>query len=1026
MTFDSQPRVSVKARQNELAPYARAGFSSLTSAKQELGLLAQKVDRSPEQLLEAFTLAADPDSALSAIWNIHERHPSLLKSLEQVSWNHLLLLVGASPALGDFFERNPETLSSTLRESGQLFSVAEARHKLLGAVAATPHSIDSADEEEQQLTSTPQLFAHSRYAGEAGAQALRVRYRELLAQAMLYDLIEGQQPDGSVRVFEAIAQSLTALADAALEAALAVARTTLETTGGQGLPVARKDILATRFAVVAMGKCGAEELNVVSDVDVIFIGESYDPDENQDQTLKITTRLASEMMRAIHDPAFEPALWEVDPNLRPEGRNGPLVRTLRSHLNYYDRWAQTWEFQALMKARPVAGDQELGLKYVQQTQPYVWASASRDDFVGSVQRMRERVTEHIIVDDPDVQLKLGPGGLRDVEFSVQLLQLVHGQQDETLRLRGTLDALDALVRGGYVARADGERLGRAYRVLRVLEHRLQLRDLRRTATMPTDDDELRVLARASHLASDGKKLRERWQSVRREVRELHLKIFYAPLLSAVAALPDEELVLGSEEARVRLSTIGFKDPDGAMRHLTALTRGTGRRAQIQRNLMPVLLHWFGQGTDPDYGLLAFRRISEKIHEASWYLRLLRDGTDAAERLTRVLSTSRFAGELLESTPEAVAWLEYDDQLVPTSLERIRGEMRALLSRGPSLQQAASRFRAIHRREVMRLALGAIVGINSTESVALGLEAAHTALVDGLLGAIRSEHEEPEGFELALIGMGRYGGGEMGFASDVDMLAVYRATTEDTEAAQRTIEIIATLKALVEDPRFSMDLDFDLRPEGKTGPLARSLDSYRSYYQRWSLTWEAQALLRARFVAGEQTLGDDFDAFSDEIRFPVMFAEKELREVRLVKARVEAERLPHGVDPKRHLKLGPGGLTDVEWLIQLLQLQHGRELPELRTVSTIGALYAAVEHGLLPESDADLLETSWRLASEIRSANKLWSGRILDVLPSDRTDLEGIARLLGYSPGHTTELEEHWFSAARKARAVFETHFFGIG
>src|SRR5690606_30894707 len=273
------------------------------------------------------------------------------------------------------------------------------------------------------------------------------------------------------------------------------------------------------------------------------------------------------------------------------GRHGALVRTLGSMLSYYDRWAKAWEFQALLKARAVAGDIGLGEEFVSRTRSGVWASSSREDFVGSVQRMRGRVTEHIDDDEVEIQLKLGPGGLRDIEFSVQLLQLVHGEYDERLHLRGTLPALRVLVDGGFVARSDGERLASDYRFLRVLEHRLQLRMLRRTALMPSDPDELRVLARARCLADGAEALSERWVTVKREVRALLLKIFYAPLLSAVAALPEEELILGGEEARARLLSIGFRDPDGAMRHIGALTRGTSRRARIQRNLMPVLLQW---------------------------------------------------------------------------------------------------------------------------------------------------------------------------------------------------------------------------------------------------------------------------------------------------------------------------------------------------------------------------------------------------------------------------------------------------
>ncbi|UOR03159.1 bifunctional [glutamine synthetase] adenylyltransferase/[glutamine synthetase]-adenylyl-L-tyrosine phosphorylase [Leucobacter allii] len=997
----------------KLAAVARAGFQDLSGARRGMAELAISLGSDVEPLIEAFALAADPDAALLRIRYLDETHPGLLGGLDGSSVRRLCLLVGASPALGDFFARNPGRLAEVLETGGRLVPPEAASRELLATVR----------------------HGGPRAVAEDGWTALRVRYRELLAEAMLYDLRCGRgeiagAPEDAPEAFEAVAACLSGLAGAAVEAALELAVSALR-SGAAGPPVAAERIDAVRIAVVAMGKCGAEELNVVSDVDVVFIAETRDPDVLDGDALhRIATRLASETMRGIHDPAIEPPLWQLDANLRPEGRHGPLVRTLGSMLAYYERWAKAWEFQALLKARPLAGDLDLGAEFVARTRDAVWSSSSREDFVGSVQRMRQRVTEHIADDELEVQLKLGPGGLRDIEFSAQLLQLVHGQYDDSIHQRGTLPALRALVEGGYVARGDGDRLAADYRLLRVLEHRLQLRELRRTAIMPTDDEGLRVLARASGLAATGPALLALWERTKREVRELHLKIFYAPLLAAVAALPEEELVLGSDEARARLHSIGFRDPDGAMRNLAALTRGTSRRARIQRNLMPVLLQWLAEGTDPDYGLLAFRRVSEANRETPWYLRLLRDGAGAAERLTRVLSCSRYAAELLESIPDAVAWLERDETLRPVPLQPLLEEMRSIASRRTTAEEAATALRAVHRREVLRLALGRVCGVITDRDVADGLDAAHTALLDALLSAVRGEAAAADGpaerIELALIGMGRYGGGELGFASDIDLIAVFRAPGgfAPEHASRAAVRTISELRRLVSDPRFPVDLDFDLRPEGKNGPLARSLDAYRAYYERWSVTWEAQALLRARPVAGDARLGRDFVALADEIRYPASFSEERTREVRRIKARVEAERLPQGAAPERHLKLGPGGISDVEWLLQLIQLREGAAHPQLRTVSTLAVLDAASELGLLDSEEAEQLRESWRFASRARSALKLWTGRASDSLPVDRTDLAGIAAILDMPTDRTFELEERWFGVSRRARAVFEREFFG--
>lgn len=1000
-------------RRGSLAALARAGFQSLQGGRDGLSELVSRFLNAPggswpeettaetaeARLLEGFGAAADPDAALGTILRIAERAPEALAALDSPAWRRLCVLIGASPALGEFFHRHPGLIAGVTARDGHLPSSEEARSELLSAVDSPNGTL----------------------VAEQGWNALRVKYRELLAEVMLFDLLgggsSGLEPDPR-QSFEAVAATLSLLADAAIEAAIAVARATV-VAGVMSPPVAAERVAEVRFAVVAMGKCGAEELNVVSDVDVMFIAEG---DE------RIGTAIARETMRAIHDPAIELPLWQLDANLRPEGRQGPLVRTLNSMMSYYGRWAKAWEFQALIKARPCAGDLELGEEFVQLTRPLVWASSNRDDFVGSVQRMRERVTEHIAPEDVEQQIKLGPGGLRDIEFSVQLLQLVHGQHDPSLQLRGTLPALRALVEEGYVAREDGERLSTDYRTLRVLEHRLQLRELRRTALMPRDEESLRVLARASSFAANADELTSMWRAVQREVRTLHLKIFYAPLLSAVAALPEGEFVLGSAEAHARLASIGFTDPEGASRHLVALTSGPSRSAKILRNLSPVLLQWLGEGTDPDYGLLAFRKICEANRDASWYLRLLRDGSLAAERLTKLLANSRYAADLLEGHPEAVAWLERDELMQPPPPEAILTEMRALVSRRGSASAAADRLRRVHRREVLRLAMGRVVGVLTEHDVSLGLDGAHTALLDALLMAIRADQSSSglETPDIALIGMGRFGGRELGFASDIDLVAVSRNGSAGLGPVSPATRAITQLRELVSDPRFPVDLDFDLRPEGKNGPLVRSLDSYRSYYERWSVTWEAQALLRARHAAGDAELSKAFLEMAAAIRYPEAFSEEQLREVRRIKARVEDERLPQGQDPTMHLKLGPGGLSDVEWLVQLLQLQHGARHPELQTVSTLRALDASVALGLLSSDDGEALSDAWNYASSLRSALRLWNGRSSDTVPRDWRELEGIAGVLGYPRDRTSELVERWQTLSRRARVVFEREFFGYG
>jgi glutamate-ammonia-ligase adenylyltransferase len=515
---------------------------------------------------------------------------------------------------------------------------------------------------------------------------------------------------------------------------------------------------------------------------------------------------------------------------------------------------------------------------------------------------------------------------------------------------------------------------------------------------------------------------EQWNRTKLEVRSLHERLFYRPLLSAVAALPDGGLTLSSEQAVARLAAIGFRDPKGALAHIGALTGGVSRRAAIQRHLLPVMLQWFADGADPDYGLLAFRRLSDDLGESYWFLRMLRDSSGAAKRLTNVLSSSRFVGVLLERIPEAAAWLDREEELTARPLVALLEETASTLARHDDVVTASLAFRTARRREVLRLAIGAILGQVPVEKLGRALSDVTTALLTGVLHALRPVDD---GIEFGIIAMGRYGGQELGFGSDADVLYVYRSTTASSEeAAARAKFLVSELNRHTEDLRLPFDLDIDLRPEGKNGAVVRSLDSYRAYYARWSLTWEAQALLRARGAVGDAALLADFESLADEVRFPIAISENDVREVKRIKARVESERLPQAADPARHLKLGRGSLSDVEWFVQLIQLQNGARVAGLRTTSTLSALEVACSEGFVTSTDAAKLRDAWIFASRVRSAMVLWMTRSTDVLPTDRQQLDGVARLLEYPPGSATQLEEDYLRVTRLARGVFEKQFYG--
>ncbi|MGE5292558.1 MAG: bifunctional [glutamine synthetase] adenylyltransferase/[glutamine synthetase]-adenylyl-L-tyrosine phosphorylase [Micromonosporaceae bacterium] len=968
------------------------------------------------EVLATAAAAADPDLALSSLAALMHRcgpdaASELVRALraERGLRDRLITVLGVSAALGEHLTRNSGDWR-VLRGPDALHRPAagELRAALLTAVGAAPYDPEPVAPRDGD-----------------GLNALRRAYKRRLLHLAARDLT------GTTTVEDVMAE-LADLAAAALDAALAIARGQLA-EGAAGLPC--------RLAVIGMGKCGGRELNYVSDVDVVFVAEPTAGADERD-ALAVAAKLAGAMIRACSQSTPEGALWQVDANLRPEGRIGPLVRTLASHRAYYERWAKTWEFQALLKARPVAGDIELGAAYTGVMAPMVWQAAQRENFVDDVQAMRRRVEGTVPRDQGGRQLKLGPGGLRDIEFAVQLLQLVHGRSDESLHRSATLAALAALSQGGYVGRDDAADLAASYRFLRRVEHLLQLRHLRRTHVVPPEADAAarRTLGRAlraygfsgGRRADPAGEFAAQWRRHTLVARRLHEKLFYRPLLNAVARLPGEAARLTPEAARARLEALGYEDPAGALRHIEALTAGVSRRAAIQRTLLPVMLGWFADAAQPDAGLLAFRQVSDALGETHWYLRLLRDEAQVAERMAYVLASSKYATGLLLRAPEAVKLLAGDAELVPRQPSALMAEALAAVGRHDNAEDATAAVRGLRRRELLRTAVASLLGTIGVEETGDALTTVTAVTINAAFEAAKKKIElEQRGrfpTTMCVVAMGRFGGHEVGYASDADVMFVHEPLpgADETEAARAAHATAEELRRLLARPAPDppLHIDPDLRPEGRQGPLVRTLDSYAAYYQRWSAPWESQALLRAEPVAGDPKLGARFVALVDGLRYPDGGIDRAaVREIRRIKARMEAERLPRGADPRSHLKLGRGGLADVEWVVQLLQLRHAHLIPGLRTTRTLAALAAAADAGLVSRRDEEVLAAAWRLATRIRDAVVLVRGRPGDSLPSAQRELAAVARVLGYRPGESGRLVDDHRRAARRARAVMERLFY---
>lgn len=1018
----------------------------------------------PREILADLTCVIDPDSALQYLAELSRQDAQcverLLASSHQDRGIHSLLQVlGASSAMGVMMRNRPALMDAAAFDSRHTLHMTreERRNDMLDALSAytatvvpsaSSSRVDQADDIHKTLMMPvcPLGFMQA-------VSILRACYREHVAAIMAADLASDIPEDAQ----PSVSRKLSDAADAVLEGALAIAR-------GQ-IPGSS----SCRFSIIAMGKLGAQEINYVSDIDLIYVVEPSD-DSHAQGVLSVGSSMAivlQKVCQSVLSGCDEPPLWKIDTALRPEGKDGPLVRRLASHEEYYHKWASSWEFQALLKARPCAGDVLLGCDYQQMIDPLIWQASHREHFVADCQHMRQRVESLIPFAHKDLDIKLGRGGLRDVEFAVQMLQLVHGGSDISLRVRDTLGALDALASGGYIARHHASILSEHYRFERVLEHRQQMWLMRRTHLFPdlgeqgngglertrtltaellNQNEALRRLARALHTQPE--ELVRRYDQARREIRHLHKDIYYRPMLPINAQLGVDPIELSPQAARERFLSIGFADPQAAMRHVQRLTHGLSRAAKIHRILLPAVLQWLGEGQNPDMGLLAWSHLAERFGGKNTYLGFLRDSPSAAQRLCHVLANSRYLGDTMKHSMQSITWLGDDMLLHARSRESLMMQVGAMLERyADCIEDFAQSLRALRRQEIERIALAWSCNVIDTVQSMQAMSDVFDVLIDAALKwAVRDVKRTMQvSYDLAtfvVLALGRYGGREINFCSDADIMMVYRANRavfdggrelyqdDEHRVAQFTQSVVDVLRNILQGPvtlEPKIDLDFDLRPEGKDGPLIRSFDSCKRYYQHWASVWEHQALLRARVVAGDESLGVSF--LTDVVN-PIRYAsspitQEQLTDIRKLKARMEAERLPRGVRYDRHLKLGRGGLSDIEWSVQLLQLRYAYEQPSLQVTGTLDAIAALVNLKLLSAEDAQLFTRCWSLCSSARNAHFLWSGSLerADIIPTDSYSLSGMAVYLHYDTNQGKKFENDLMALMRQCREVMVRIFY---
>jgi len=815
-------------------------------------------------------------------------------------------------------------------------------------------------------------------------------------------------------------REITALAEGALEAAVTNVRARLAEEWGEPLVDGRP----ARFVVLGMGKLGGEELNYSSDVDLVYVYEK-DGDYARGRTFReFFSRVAEEVTRALGEVTAEGICFRVDLRLRPGGGEGPVAVSLPAALTYYETWGQTWERAVWLKARPVAGMLGLGDQLEEELRPFVHRRYLDFATLEDLKQMKSRVDASLRGPDAAARdVKLGRGGIREVEFFVQAQQLVHGGKDPRLQVRGTLPALAALGAAGYVEPALADRLAVAYRFLRNVEHKIQMVHERRTQLLPRDPADLAALARRLGYAGGepGAAFAADHAAHTRAVHDAFEALFHGaederrredrPELRALVQELEQE-----ERTFFELARLGFRDVEGAYRDLRLLRDGpphapaSARRQRALEMLAPALLAEVAASAAPDRALHHVATFITGVGARSSYLHLLLENPGVLRLLVRLFATSEFLSAFFLRHPELL------DSLVRVDLVRVRrspvdmrAELGARMAAAGDLETALDALRRFRHEEFLRIGVHDIEGNLGADEVERQLSDLAEVCLESALALGRRETlartgipGDPPVDALVVLGMGKLGGAELNYASDLDLIFIYEADPPEwwegrlaphelfTRIAQRAISALQTPTR----EGIAYRIDTRLRPSGNQGPLVSSLDSFAAYHATSAQVWERQALIKARPIAGPAALRAELERVLDRFVYGRGLARTEVEEIARMRGRIERER-GGGDGGEVRIKTGRGGLVDVEFLVQMLQLRHGHDHPRIRVRSTRAALAELAAAGLLPADEAEALGAGYAFLRALENRLRLEHNAPVEAMEANPETLLALARRLGY-------------------------------
>jgi len=940
-------------------------------------------------LIHACERSADPDRALVNFERLAAAlpNPNIFYHYLDESRDRLDLLITVfahSQALADTLTRN-----------------AEHFHFLIA-----PQTLEKPREKAWLAAELTRLLLPIRVPAQKYDVIRRFRRRETLR-------IGARDLTGRATV-EETTWELSNLADVCLQAVFEIAG---ESLLAQYKLTAARAPAAGRFSVIGMGKLGGQELNYSSDVDVIFV---YGEEGNLTPALtnhQFFTKLAEEMIRVVGSPSDEGNIFRIDLRLRPEGKSGPLVRSLESCENYYAEFGETWERMALIKARPVAGDAKLGAEFIEMVQPFVYARHAGENVIQQMAALKKRIEEEVVREDRLTRhVKLGIGGIREIEFIVQSFQILRGARLAQLRDRSTLRALAALVKTKTLTVDEATQLADAYRFLRNVEHRLQMEMELQTHTIPDEEQALHRLARSLGF-STVEKFRAAQEAHRSAVRRIYQSVLATA--GGGGVVKTAETLLAQDKLPEVLTNAGFADVPAALKAVGNLWHGPGfghvsqRTKELFVQLVPGLLGWATEVADPDAALGQFERFVSAYGSRGLLYELFVSHPKLVEMLMRLGDASRYLSAALARQPELFDGIVSGTVLSdPKTLARMCGELQATQADGLDPMEAARRWK---RAELVRIGIEDVMGLADIEQT----HAEMTSLGEACLRFAVEQAEQDlklQKLPFIVVGMGKFGGMELGYGADLDVLFVGGTGASDQAQAGRLAARVIEFMSRQTSAGSLFPVDARLRPDGEKGTLASSLEAHRDYYAKRGQLWERQALIKARFVAGDAQLGRDFMYMAQNIVYGRALTADELEQIKQMRRRIETER-----GDQQHLdlefKTGPGGLVDVEFLTQALQLRHGHAHPQLRTAHTLAVLNRFTALGIIEEHQNALLRRNYVFLRRIESALRRVENTSVSKIPTDEKEQLRLAKRLGF--GTVDDFLKTYHHATRQTREAYE-------